>query len=489
MENYSVYEDIASRTGGDIYIGVVGPVRTGKSTFIKRFMEKLVIPTADENTRAVMVDELPQSAAGKTVMTTEPKFVPAKAAKVSFGKGAEASVRLVDCVGFAVAGASGFEEDGAPRLVKTPWSDEALAFEEAAAIGTEKVIKEHSTIGLLVTTDGSITDIPRSGYVAAEERAARDLKSIGKPFVILLNCKRPQEQETLRRALEEKYEAPGVARNVEEMGEEEITFVLQKALFEFPVTRIDVHMPKWLQTFPETAKAVEGMLSVVKTASKSICKMRDCAVLESLFDADSDYCNPDEIRLNAGTGSVELFVGAKAKLFYQMLGEACGEEIADDLALMQYVQSVADVKRDFDKVKDALKDAEEKGYGIVYPSEAEYALEEPKLVKKGAGYGVEFKAKASGYHIIKVDVTGKVSPIIGTKQQGEDFVDDTLKTYAEGQEKVWEINIFGKSLRALVGDELAQKSGAMPLELRRKVRRVVTRAVNEGKNNVVCILF
>lgn len=398
-------------------------------------------------------------------------------------------MRLVDCVGFAVAGASGFEEDGAPRLVKTPWSDEALAFEEAAAIGTEKVIKEHSTIGLLVTTDGSITDIPRSGYVAAEERAARDLKSIGKPFVILLNCKRPQEQETLRRALEEKYEAPVVALNVEEMGEEEITFVLQKALFEFPVTRIDVHMPKWLQTFPETAKAVEGMLSVVKTASKSICKMRDCAVLESLFDADSDYCNPDEIRLNAGTGSVELFVGAKAKLFYQMLGEACGEEIADDLALMQYVQSVADVKRDFDKVKDALKDAEEKGYGIVYPSEAEYALEEPKLVKKGAGYGVEFKAKASGYHIIKIDVTGKVSPIIGTKQQGEDFVDDTLKTYAEGQEKVWEINIFGKSLRALVGDELAQKSGAMPLELRRKVRRVVTRAVNEGKNNVVCILF
>ena len=489
MENYSVYEDIACRTGGDIYIGVVGPVRTGKSTFIKRFMEKLVIPSADENARAVMVDELPQSAAGKTVMTTEPKFVPAKAAKVSFGKGAEAFVRLVDCVGFAVEGANGFDEDGAPRLVKTPWSEEAIAFEKAAEIGTEKVIKEHSTIGILVTTDGSITDIPRSGYVAAEERAARDLKSIGKPFVVLLNCKRPQEQEGLRSALEEKYQVPVVALNVEEMGEEDISFVLQKALFEFPVTRIDVHMPKWLQTFPETDRAVEGMLNAVKTASKGISKMRDCSVLESLFDADSDYCNPDEIRLNAGTGSVELFVGAKAKLFYQMLGEACGEDIADDLALMQYVRSVAGVKRDFDKVKDALKDAEEKGYGIVYPGEEEYALEEPKLVKKGAGYGVEFKAKASGYHIIKVDVTGKVSPIIGTKQQGEDFVDETLKTYAEGQEKVWETNIFGKSLRALVGDELAQKSGAMPLELRRKVRRVVTRAVNEGKSNVVCILF
>lgn len=489
MENYSVYEDIANRTGGDIYIGVVGPVRTGKSTFIKRFMETLVIPSATDNTRAVMVDELPQSAAGKTVMTTEPKFVPAKAAKISLGKGAAASVRLVDCVGFAVEGANGFEEDGTPRLVKTPWQEEAMPFERAAALGTEKVIKEHSTIGVLVTTDGSVTDIARSGYVAAEERAVKELKNIGKPFVILLNCKFPREQETLRCALEEKYAAPVVALNVEEMDEGDITFVLQKVLFEFPVTRIDVHMPKWLQTFPETARAVEGLLGVVKNSSMGICKMRDCSVLETLFDADSDYCNPDEIRLDAGTGKVELFIGAKAKLFYQMLGEACGEEIADDLALMQYVQSVSGVKKEYDKVKDALKEAEEKGYGIVYPTEDEYTLDEPKLVKKGSGYGVEFKAKASGYHIMKVDVTGKVSPIIGTKQQGEDFVDETLKTYAEGQEKVWETNIFGKSLRALVGDELAEKSGAMPLELRRKVRRTVTRAVNEGKNNVICILF
>ena len=422
-------------------------------------------------------------------MTTEPKFVPAKAAKISLGKGAAASVRLVDCVGFAVEGANGFEEDGTPRLVKTPWQEEAMPFERAAALGTEKVIKEHSTIGVLVTTDGSVTDIARSGYVAAEERAVKELKNIGKPFVILLNCKFPREQETLRCALEEKYAAPVVALNVEEMDEGDITFVLQKVLFEFPVTRIDVHMPKWLQTFPETARAVEGLLGVVKNSSMGICKMRDCSVLETLFEADSDYCNPDEIRLDAGTGKVELFIGAKAKLFYQMLGEACGEEIADDLALMQYVQSVSGVKKEYDKVKDALKEAEEKGYGIVYPTEDEYTLDEPKLVKKGSGYGVEFKAKASGYHIMKVDVTGKVSPIIGTKQQGEDFVDETLKTYAEGQEKVWETNIFGKSLRALVGDELAEKSGAMPLELRRKVRRTVTRAVNEGKNNVICILF
>lgn len=489
MENYSVYEDIANRTGGDIYIGVVGPVRTGKSTFIKRFMETLVIPSAEENARAVMTDELPQSAAGKTVMTTEPKFVPAKAAKITFGKGAEASVRLVDCVGFAVEGANGFDEDGMPRLVKTPWQEEAMPFERAAEIGTEKVIKEHSTIGLLVTTDGSITDISREAYLEAEERAVCELKAIGKPFVILLNCKEPNGQETLRRSLEKKYEVPVVALNVEKMDDEDIALVLQKILFEFPVTRIDVRMPKWLQTFPENARAVEGLLGAVKTASVGISKMRDCSVLETLFDTDGDYCNPDEIRLDAGTGSVTLFIGTKAKLFYQTLGEACGEKIEDDLALMQYIQAVSGVKKEYDKVKDALKDAEEKGYGIVYPTEDDYTLAEPKLVKKGAGYGVEFSAKASGYHIVKVDVTGKVSPIIGTKQQGEDFVQETIKTYEEENGKVWETNIFGKSLRSLVGDELAGKSGAMPLELRRKVRRVVTRAVNEGKNNVICILF
>lgn len=489
MENYSVYEDIASRTGGDIYIGVVGPVRTGKSTFIKRFMETLVIPSASAAERAVMVDELPQSAAGKTVMTTEPKFVPAKAARVSFGKNAEASVRLVDCVGFAVAGASGFEEDGAPRLVKTPWQEEAMPFEQAAEMGTEKVIKEHSTIGVLVTTDGSVTDLPRENYVAAEERAVRELKGINKPFVILLNCKEPTSQSGLRAQLEERYEAPVVAMNVEKMGEEEIALLLQKVLLEFPVTRIDVHMPKWLQTFAEEEKAVADLLNAVKAASSKIVKLRDCFALENLFDEGSDYINPESIQLDPGTGKTQIFIGAKPALFYRVLGETCGESIDGDLALMQYLKEVAGVKKAYDKVKDALKLAEESGYGIVYPEETEYTLEMPRLVKKGASYGVEFKAKASGYHIVKVDVEGEVSPIIGTKEQGEEFVESTVKTYEEGQEKVWETNIFGKSLRALVGDDLAQKSGAIPVELRRKMRRVVTRVVNEGKNNVICFLF
>jgi stage IV sporulation protein A len=296
-------------------------------------------------------------------------------------------------------------------------------------------------------------------------------------------------QTGLRAQLEEKYEAPVVAMNVEKMGEEEIAQILQKVLFEFPVTRIDVHMPKWLQTFAEEEKAVSELLSAVKAASSKIVKMRDCFVLENLFDEDSDYINPESIQLDPGTGKTQIFIDVKPSLFYRVLGETCGETIDGDLALMQYLKEVSGVKKAYDKVKEALQSAEESGYGIVYPDEAEYTLETPKLVKKGASYGVEFKAKASGYHIVKVDVRGEVSPIIGTKEQGEAFVQSTVQSYEEGQEKVWETNIFGKTLRELVGDDLAQKLGAMPVELRRKMRRVVTRVVNEGKNNLLCILF
>ena len=489
MENYSVYEDIAHRTGGDIYIGVVGPVRTGKSTFIKRVMETLVIPAADEKYRAEMTDELPQSAAGKTVMTTEPKFVPATAAKITVAKGADVSVRLVDCVGFAVDGASGFEEEGAPRLINTPWHAEPMPFEQAAALGTEKVIKEHSTIGVLVTTDGSITEIPRENYVAAEERAVRELKEIDKPFVVLLNCKKPSSVSALKKSLEEKYGVPVVAMNVEKMGESEILELFRKVLFEFPIARIDVKMPNWLRTFDEGHGAVNGALSAVKKAAANIRKMRDCFVLETLFDGDSDYLNPDEIRMDLGKGRAEITIGTKEDFFYRTISETCGEDLRDHLSLMQYLQAVAGIKKEYDKVKDALKEASENGYGIVYPSGEDYTLEKPRLVKKGASYGVEFKAKASGYHIVRVDVTGQISPIIGSQQQGEEFVNDILHAYEEGEERVWETNIFGKSVRSLVEGEMAGKSNAMPVELRKKMRRIVTKIVNDGKTNVLCFVF
>lgn len=489
MENYNVYEDVARRTDGDIYIGVVGPVRTGKSTFIKRFMETLVIPTAEEGARAVMIDELPQAAAGRTVMTTEPKFVPAKAAKISVGKGAEAKVRLVDCVGFAVEGASGFEEDGQPRLVKTPWQDAPMPFEQAAEIGTEKVIKEHSTIGVLVTTDGSVTGLERQNYVAAEERAVRELKEIGKPFVILLNCKEPNAQISLQKELETKYEAPVVALNAETMAEEDILSLLQKALFEFPVLRIDVQIPRWMQAFSEDNVRVEKLLSTIKATAQKVRTMRDCFAFEQLFDETSPFINPDELHMDLGKGSVEIEITAKKEVFYEAIGEECGEEIADDLQLMQYARTLSGIRKDYNKVKDAFSDAEKHGYGIVYPSAEEYTLEKPQLIKKGAGYGVQFKANAASYHIVRVDVTGSINPIIGTKQQGEEFVDDTLKTYDEGEDKVWETNIFGKSLRDLVGDELSEKSSAMPIELRRKMRKTMSKIVNDGKGNVICFVF
>ena len=487
MENYSVYEDIANRTGGDIYLGVVGPVRTGKSTFIKRFMETLVLPLSSEKERGEMTDELPQSAAGKTIMTTEPKFVPAKAAKIAIAKGAQASVRLIDCVGFSVDGANGYEENGMPRLVKTPWQEGEMPFEKAAELGTQKVIKEHSTIGILVTTDGSITDIERSAYVAAEERAVAELQAIGKPFVILLNCKSPSTQTPLKDALKEKYGVPVLAVNVEQTSQEDILEIMRTALFEFPVACIDVKLPTWLQSFPESNPTVNAFLTKLKTIAPSLQKMRDCFALEHVFDDDENFLNPEEICMELGKGRVEISVGVKETLFYQVLSEACGETIDSEWKLMRYVCDIAERKARFDRVSTALQEAEEKGYGIVYPTDEDYALQKPELVKKNAGYGMHFGANATSYHIVKVDIKGAVSPIIGTKEQGEDFAAETLKAYEEGD--VWETNIFGKSLRSLVEGELSGKTGAMPMELRKKMRKVMTKIVNEGKSNLFYLLF
>ena len=364
-----------------------------------------------------------------------------------------------------------------------------MSFEQAAEIGTEKVIKEQSTIGVMVTTDGSITDIPRNNYITAEERAVAELKSLDKPFVILLNCQDPTSQAGLQKSLEEKYGVPVVAVNVEKMTEAEILHILQKALFEFPVLSIDVKIPKWLQSFPEENREVSALFSALKAQANRIQKMRDCFLLEELFDENSDFLNPNDIRMDLGKGNVEIRIEAKENVFYRVLSEESGEAIENDLSLMQYVRALAGVRKEYDKVKDALFEAEQNGYGIVYPLAEEYTLDKPQLIKKSAGYGVQFNAKATSYHIVKVEVNGSVSPIIGTKQQSEEFADETLRTYDEGLEKVWETNIFGKSLRTLVGEELSGKSNAMPIELRKKMRRAVNRIVNEGQGNVICILF
>lgn len=489
MENYSVYEDMSSRTGGDIYVGVVGPVRTGKSTFIKRFMEELVIPVAEPSRRAVMIDELPQSSYGKTIMTTEPKFVPAQAEKIRLNEGAEVSVRLVDCVGFAVEGANGFEEDGSPRLVNTPWQAEPMPFELAAAIGTEKVINEHSTIGVMVTTDGSIAEIQRENYVEAEERAVAELKRIGKPFIILLNCKEPIGASALKEELEMKYGVPVFAANVERMDENDFLELLRRILFEFPVLEIDVNLPKWLQSLPEENKRVEALLNTLKKIAPMLVKMKDCFALETLFSEEDGFISPKEIVMDLGRGRVEIYIDTSEKLFYDALSEECGEELGSDFELFKFVRSLSGAKRNYDKIKDAFESAEKSGYGMVTPIETELALDEPKLVKKSAGYGVKFKASAPAYHVVKIDVTGEVNPIVGTKQQGEEFIKEALESYQAGTDKVWQTNIFGKSLKELVMDELTGKTSAMPIEIRKKLRRTMMRVVNEGKGGIICILL
>lgn len=491
MREYNVYEDIASRSGGGVYVGVVGPVRTGKSTFIKRFMEKLVIPNAAEGSRRVMTDELPQPAAGKTVMTTEPKFVPDEAAEIVLKEGVTAKVRLVDCVGFAVEGANGFEEDGKPRLVKTPWSKEAVPFEKAAEIGTEKVIKDHSCLAVLVTTDGSVTDLPRVAYEKAEERTVKEIKRNKKPFVIVLNCKDPlgEEAQKTAKAAEKKYGAPVFALNAETMTEEDILGVFRRALLEFPVTRIDVALPDWVCTLPEEEDVIADLEARLKKAAAKANKMQDCFAFENLFSKDDDFYNPDGVSMDLGKGVATISLKAKESLYFRVLSRSCGAEITDDCALLSYVKDLAGAKKNYDRIKSALEEADECGYGAVPPLKDEMRLSEPKLVKRGAGYGASFHAVAPSYHVLKVEVTGEASPIVGDKKQGEDFVKDRIAEYEESEDKVWETNIFGRTLKDVVAEDMARKPYAMPAEVRKKMRRAVGKIVNEGRGGVICILL
>ena len=381
MENNSVYEDIAARCGGEIYVGVVGPVRTGKSTFIKKFMEELVLPQATGAKRQRMTDELPQSGSGKTVMTTEPKFVPEEAAEISF-KDATAKVRLIDCVGFPVEGASGFEEEGTPRLVKTPWNDAPVPFEQAAGEGTRRVIRDHSTIGVLVTTDGSVTGIPRAAYEGAEALAAEELKQIGKPFVILLNCTDPSGAEELRASLEEKYSAPVVAANAEKLTADEIGTVLERVLYEFPVLNIDVDLPDWARVLDADSALISEVLSGLRVLAPKINKMSDCALLDGLYPDSELLLPPVSMKLEPATGRASVKVETKDGAFYRILGEQCGVQIGDDFALMSYVASLGRAKALYDRVGQAFSDAEQYGYGIVPPDAGQMSLSEPKVVKR-----------------------------------------------------------------------------------------------------------
>jgi stage IV sporulation protein A len=491
MLDSSIYEDMARRSGGDIYVGVVGPVRTGKSTLVKKFMTELVLPNVeDERTRAVAYDSLPQSAAGRMVMTTEPKFVPGKAVKVRI-ENAEANVRFCDCVGFVTDGAQGFDEDGTPRLVKTPWSDQPLPFAEAAAFGTDKVICDHSTIGLCVTTDGSITDIPREGYVAAEERTVAALQKIGKPFVVVLNCREPQTEtaQALRASLQEKYHCTVVATNCEEMSATDLMDLLKSVLFEFPVTAIDIQIPDWLQVMPAESSAIAELLERVKKVAKDVIRMKDCVLFDSMLEGCRYWQTAVSQNSDLSQGKVVLKAEAQEGIFFEMLSEIAEEKITGECALMQYIRMANEAKRGYDKLKDAFECARVNGYGIVEPSDGDMSLEAPTMVRKNGNVGIQLKATAPSYHIVRVDVRGEVNPIMGSAAQSEQMVQNMMNGFETDPDSMWETNLFGKSLRGMVKEGLAGKVNNMPEDTKVKMRRAITRMVNESKGGVICIIL
>ena len=490
MFDGEIYSDIAARSGGEIYIGVVGPVRTGKSTLIKRFMTELVLPNSDGERFKEMVDELPQSAAGKTVMTTEPKFIPAKAAKVKVDN-AEANVRLIDCVGFPVDGANGFEEEGAPRLVKTMWSDNPLPFTEAAAIGTQKVIRDHSTIGLCVTCDGSVTGIDRAGYVPAEERTVEELKSIGKPFAVVLNCADPASKSSLalKEELIQKYGCPVIAINCETATADQLSAVLREVLFQFPVTGVDVKIPEWIRFMPADSSAIGELLDCVRSVSAKVGIMRDCSLFDTAFSGCKFWRGDVGVSLSLATGKATVEVPLQDGVLFQMLSEISGETIDGEGALMRFVASASEAKRNYDKVKDAFERAKLTGYGIVCPDDGDLSLDKPKVVKQGSNVGIRLKATAPSYHVVKVDVSGEVSPIMGLASQSEDMVKGIMNGFETDPQTTWNTALFGKSLRNMVKEGLDGKVNAMQDDTKGKMRRTITRIVNEGKGGVICILL
>lgn len=492
MDNISVYNDIKQRTNGEIYIGVVGPVRVGKSTFITEFMKKLVLPNiAGTYSKERTIDELPQSAEGKTIMTTQPKFVPDEAVKISVAGNVDMKVRLIDCVGYLVEGAMGHEEDNVPRKVKTPWSKELMPFEKAAEFGTEKVIKEHSTVGIVVTTDGSVAGIPRESYVDAEERVVREMRECNKPFVMVLNCENPSSSESkkLAHALSEKYQTSVLPINALDLKEGDINNIFEKMLLEFPVTSIKVKMPKWLQALSYDDEIIQEISNEVRTFASQITKLGDVKDSQIAFATSESFDPITFSNIQMGDGTVRFDVIPKENLFYKVLSRSCGFDIRDDYELINYIKDLAIAKIEYDKIKDALEGVKETGYGIVAPKREDFVLNEPEIVKQGSRYGVKLKATAPSLHIMRVDVNTEVTPLVGTEAQSQDLVKDLMDRIDENPEGIWETNILGKSLSSLIGDNINNKLITMPVDAQNKMKKTLGRIINEGKGGVICILL
>ncbi|MGI5966652.1 stage IV sporulation protein A [Anaerotruncus rubiinfantis] len=492
MEAQSIYKDIAKRTGGDIYIGVVGPVRTGKSTFIKRFMETLVIPNiGSEFVRERATDELPQSAAGRTIMTTEPKFIPEEAVKISLGENTSLNVRMIDCVGYIVPSSLGYIENDQPRMVVTPWFDKEIPFNMAAEIGTQKVINEHSTIGLVVTTDGSISDIPRSEYAEAEERVVNELQGINKPFVVLLNCVNPSAPSaiSLRAELEEKYSVPVVAVNCMDLSDEDIKLVLADVLFQFPVREVAVTLPGWVTALAPDHWLRSALYSAIHDTAADIAHIGELNKKITGLNGCEYVSRVLVDGVDLGSGCAKVSVDVPNALFYQILGEATGLEIPDESALMPCIIELAQMKKEYDKVKSALDEVAATGYGIVMPGLEELTLEEPEIVKQGGRYGVRLKASAPSIHMMSANITTEVSPIVGSEKQSEELVHYLLHEFEESPQKIWESNIFGTSLHELVNQGLHNKLYRMPGDARLKLQETIERIINDGCTGLICIIL
>ena len=492
MEDLNIYKDIANRTDGDIYIGVVGPVRTGKSTFIKNFMDLLVLPNIENSYKKERArDELPQSAAGRTIMTTEPKFVPNEAIEIKIGDNLKLRTRLVDCVGYLVNNALGYMEDDVPRMVKTPWSSEEIPFEEAAEIGTKKVITEHSTIGILVTTDGSITEIPREDYVEAEERVVKELKTMNKPFVIVLNSSTPYANETLELAkeLEEKYGVSVIPTNCTNLNSEDVNNILGKVLYEFPIERININFPGWIDGLDDEHELKVELLNEIREAFKDVKTIKNIEVGASKIKQTEIILKTTIDEINLGNGFINVNIILKENLFYKVLTEITGVEVANEADLFTTISNLSNVKKDYDKISSALQAVRQKGYGIVTPSMDELILDEPEMVKHGSRYGVRLRAKAPSIHMIRADIETEVSPIVGSEKQSEELVNYLLAEFESDPKKIWESNIFGKNLHELVNEGLQNKLYKMPEEAQGKLQETLERIVNEGSGGLICIIL
>ena len=494
MENTEkmIYQDIAKRTEGDIYIGVVGPVRTGKSTFIKRFMELLVLPNINnEYKKERAIDELPQSASGKTIMTTEPKFIPNEAVEIVLDNNVKMKTRLVDCVGYLVNNAIGYLEGDMPRMVKTPWQEEEMPFEIAAELGTKKVIVEHSTVGIIITTDGTITDIPREDYIEAEERVVNELKEINKPFIMLMNTDNPNDIQTIEYAkeLERKYSATVIPVNCLNLNIDDINNIFSKLLYEFVIERIDVKLPRWVETLPLDNPIKRNLFLGIKNTFQNCYRLKDIGDcykhLEEVEEIKGVYL--EEICL--GTGIVNIKVELDECLFYNVLSELIGVEIKDEGELFSYVAEFSKIKREYDKMSYALHEVNEKGYGIVTPSIDDLILEEPEIVKQGNKYGVKLKAMAPSIHMIRINTQTEVSPIVGSEKQSEELLNYLLAEFENDPKKIWNSNIFGKNLHELVNEGLQNKLAKMPEDAQMKLQETLQRIVNEGSGGLICIIL